>query len=102
MNLKKLTYKNFREGLHKVTPLELCNARIAGYFGTIIGGLLAMIPMVISGSYGWIVFIFFMVWLQVSALIGDIQQRKILKDSEDQIASAMAQMEKINLNEVDK
>lgn len=99
INWKRLTYKNFREGLHKVTPLDLCNARIAGYTGTIFGAILAMIPLLLTRQWGWAVFIFFVCWLQCTALIGDIQQRKILKESEDQIEDAMKQLENINMNQ---
>ena len=98
-NLKKLTYQNFKDGLYKVTPLELCNSRIAGYAGTIIGVALAMIPLVYTRQWGWLVFIFFVGWLQCSALIGDLQQRRILIESEEQIHEAMKQLEAIKKKE---
>lgn len=88
MNLKKLSYKNFKEGLHKVTPLELCNARIAGYIGTIVGAALSLIPLAYNHQWGWVVFIFFVGWLQCAALLGDIQQRRILKEQEKFIKEA--------------
>ena len=91
----KLTIANFKEGLHKVTPLQLCQARILGYYGTLAGIILTMIPMFLGRQWGWLVFIFFVGWLQCAALLGDIQQRKVLIESEADIKRALEQLKNI-------
>jgi hypothetical protein len=96
MNLKKLTYSNFKEGLYSVTPLQLCTSRIYGYIGTMLGAFITMLPLLLTHQWGWSIFIFFVLWLQCSALVGDLQQRKILIESEEQIARAMTQLNEIN------
>ena len=80
MKINWRNFKNLKAGIYSTTPLQLCDARIAGYIGTIVGSILAMFPLILSKQWGWVVFIFFVAWLQCTALIGDLQQRKILKD----------------------
>ena len=100
MNLKKLTYKNFKEGLYKVTPLQLCSARISGYIGTIVGMMIGIFVSIYSHSWWLVIVLIFVVWLQAAALLGDIQQRKALKESEQQIMDAMRQLESIQNKKV--
>ena len=53
-----------------------------------------MFPLALTHQWGWLIFIFFVVWLQCAALLADIQQRKALIESERQIKEAMEQFEK--------
>ena len=96
LNLKKLTIQNIKAGIHTVTPLQLCESRIIGYYGTVFGILIAAIPLALTHQWGWIIFMFFVGWLQCSALVGDIQQRKLLKEAEEQVKSVLDKFEKDN------
>ena len=87
LNLKNL--KNFKKGIYSVTPLQLCNARISGYAGTIVGCMMAMYPLILSRTWGWTVVTFFVMVLQGAGLVGEIQTKKQLKEGEQQIQSVL-------------
>ena len=96
INLKKLTIQNIKAGIHTVTPLQLCESRIIGYYGIIFGAVLCMIPAFLSRQWGLAIVMLFVGWLQCSALVGDIQQRKLLKEAEEQVKAVLDKFEKDN------
>lgn len=87
MNLKNL--KNFKKGLMELTPVQLSQGKLWGYTGMIVGLSLACITMFQSGSWGFGIFLFFLVWLQIVMLIGEYQSYKGLK----QMAKNMGELE---------
>ena len=80
MNLRNL--KNFKQGMKDLTPIQLGEGKLVGYYGMIVGLSLACINMFRNGSWGFGIFLIFLVWFQIMGLIGQKQSLKGLKDME--------------------
>jgi len=96
LNLKKLTRENFKEGLYKVTPLQLSKASLYTYAGIMIGAFLSLITFTIAKQWGVAIIMFFVFLSQIWAVIAELQKIKALKESEAQINEALKQLEDIN------
>ena len=62
--MTKTKFQRFKEGLRELTPTQLLHAKMVGHIGAVIGLFLAMITMFIRGVYYFLVFLFFICWLQ--------------------------------------
>lgn len=74
MNLKKLTFKNFKDGILNLSVEQQLKAKMTGLMGGIIGLILALVSFIYAKSWGFSIFIFFLIWLQFIQYIGARQQ----------------------------
>lgn len=74
MNLKKLTYKNVREGILNLSVEQQLKGKMIGLIGGIVGLILALITMIYTRNWGIAIFVFFIIWLQFISYIGTRQQ----------------------------
>jgi predicted tellurium resistance membrane protein TerC len=74
MNLKRLTFKNVKEGLLNLTPEQQLKGKMIGLIGGIVGLILAMFTFIYTKRWGFTIFIFFLIWLQFIQFIGTRQQ----------------------------
>jgi len=82
MNLKNL--KNFKQGIKDLSPIQLSKGKVAGYYGMVVGLMLATITTFSNGSWGLGIFLAFLVWFQIMGLIGEKQSLKGLIAMEEQ------------------
>jgi hypothetical protein len=72
----------FKNGVQKITPVELLRTEIVGYVGSIIGTLFAMGFLIYFGMWYITLAIVFNLLIQGSQLIGKWQQYNLLKKME--------------------
>ncbi len=77
MNLKNL--KNLKQGFKELTPIQLSQGKLWGYIGMIVGLSMACVRMFQSRSWGFGIFLVFLVWIQTISLIGEWQSLNGLK-----------------------
>ena len=80
MNLKNL--KHFKKGMKELTPIQIGEGKLIGYYGMVVGLSLACITMFRNRSWGLGIFLIFLVWFQIMGLISEKQSLKGLKDME--------------------
>jgi len=80
MNLKNL--KNLKQGFKDLTPVQLSQGKLWGYIGMIVGLSMACVRMFQSKSWGFGIFLVFLVWLQLMMAIGEYQSLTGLKQME--------------------
>ena len=68
--------KRWIEGMKNLTPAQQLHGKLVGTIGGVVGLILALITLIIRKQWGFSVFIFFMIWIQVITLIGMRQQYK--------------------------
>jgi hypothetical protein len=83
MNLKNLKY--LKKGFMNLTPVQLSQGRLSGYYGMVAGLVLATFTSFYAKSWGIGIFLFFLCWLQVFNLLGEHKQLNNLKEMEQSI-----------------
>jgi Zn-dependent membrane protease YugP len=88
INLKNL--KNLRKGFKELSPLQLCEGRIASLSGMIIGLILVLSGMIMNDdkSWSWIFFMVFLLMFQLVNIKSEFQQRRALKSMEQSMVDA--------------
>lgn len=87
VKLENLKY--LKQGIENLTPLQLCNGRLAGYVGMVLGCVLATISLIITRQWGWVVFTLFLTWIQLLTLFGEMKTKKQLVEYEQQVADVI-------------
>lgn len=67
-------FKRWKEGILNLSPAQQLHARLVGIIGGIIGLILALISMIYNRMWGFSIFVFFIIWIQVISFIGTRQQ----------------------------
>ena len=62
------------EGMKNLTPTQQLHGRMIGTVGGIVGLTLALITLLYRRTWGFSIFIFFVIWIQVISYIGIRQQ----------------------------
>ncbi len=87
MNLKTF-FKKWKEGILTLSQEKQLKAKLIGLIGGIFGLTLALISMVYRGVWGFSIFVFFIIWIQVIAYISTNQQyvqvKEMMKELEPQ------------------
>jgi len=73
MNIKTF-FKKWKEGILNLSPVQQLKGKLIGLIGGIIGLILALITMLYKRIWGFSIFVFFIIWLQVISYIGTRQQ----------------------------
>ena len=77
-------FKRWKEGILNLSPTQQLKGKLIGIVGGIIGLILALIVMIIRKQWGFSIFIFFIVWLQVISYISTrqsyIQTKKLMEE----------------------
>jgi len=79
MNPQEFTSR-WIEGIKNITPLQQLKAKCTGTIGSIIGLLLAGVVMTIRGMWYFLLFMFFIIFLQIIQYIGLRQQYLGMKE----------------------
>lgn len=77
MNLKNL--KHFKRGVKELSPTQLAEGRIFSYIGMSVGLIFVMGGFIMAHKWGWFVFMFFFLILQLFQTKAELQNRKQLK-----------------------
>lgn len=85
----KTFIKKWIEGMKNLTPVQQLHGKMVGLIGGVIGLSLAIVMLIIKRSWGFAIFIFFVIWIQVIQYIGTRQQYI-------QIVKTMEEIEKEN------
>ena len=73
-------FKKWKEGILTLSPEKQSKAKLTGIVGGIIGLTLALISLFYRKSWGFSIFVFFIIWLQVISYISTHQQYIQLKE----------------------
>ncbi len=92
MRSKNSRLKRFKEGVKNMSMAQQLQAKLIGHIGAIVGLTLAMVLMIARGSYYFVLFLFFICWLQAVEIIGTKQRYTVAKNME---ASLEAQKENL-------
>lgn len=68
--------KRWIQGIKDLTPAQQLHAKMVMFGGGAVGLSIAFIQLLMRGSWGFAIFIFFMVGLQIVSFIGTRQQYK--------------------------
>ncbi len=79
MNIKTF-FKKWKEGILTLSQEKQLKAKLIGLVGGIFGLILALISMLYKEMWGFSIFVFFIIWLQVITYIGTRQQYKSIKE----------------------
>ena len=85
MNLKNL--KHFKKGITSLTPIQLSQGRLAGYYGMVAGLVLATSTVFMSKSWGMGIFLLFLTWFQGMGLLTEIKTLDSLKDMQESLSN---------------
>jgi len=85
-------YQRFKEGLKNITPLQQLNAKATGSLWGAIGLSIALIGMVYNlalvnfsiAQLGFSIFVFFLIYMQVTQYLGTKQQIRVIQKVEDE------------------
>jgi len=89
MAIKLENLKYLKEGIENLTPMQLCNGRLAGYVGMVLGCVLATISLIITKQWWWVVFTLFLSWIQLLTLFAEMKAKKQLVEYEQQVADVI-------------
>jgi len=87
--------KNLKQGMKKLTPVQLAEGRIAGYVGMVVGLILATITTFLNKSYGIGIFLFFLTWFQGVGLVSECKAYWNLKEMQKMIDENQDKIDKI-------
>ena len=94
MNLKNI--KNLKRGLRELTPVQLCQGRLAGYYGMVVGLVLATYSTFYRGSWGLGIFLLFLTWFQFVSLLAEQKTLIALKEMQLSLASHQGTIDQFN------
>ena len=90
-------FKRWKQGILDLSPEKQIKGKLIGIIGGIVGLILALITMIYRRMWGFSIFIFFIIWLQVITYISTRQQliatREMLKGIEEDLESPKANKE---------
>lgn len=86
-------FQRFKEGLKNLTPLQQLNAKAAGHLWGSVGLTIALCGMVYSlvfidwdwVRFGFSIFVFFLIYTQITSYIGTKQQIEVVKEAEEKV-----------------
>ena len=91
MNLKNI--KNLKQGLLDLTPEQQLYGKLIGIIGGIIGLTLALASLLLRQLWGFSIFVFFIIWIQVISYVGTRQQYKSTKELMVELKAKQQDME---------
>ncbi len=81
-------FKRWKEGILNLSPVQQLKGKLIGIVGGIIGLILALITLIYRKTWGFGIFVFFIIWLQFISYISVRQQlistKEMLKEVETQ------------------
>ena len=77
-------YQRWKKGMQELTPAQQLYGKLMGHIGCIVGLSLAMIMMSARGVFYFLLFLFFLIWLQGIEAIGTYQRWKITAQYQQQ------------------
>jgi len=73
MNPKEF-FKKWKQGILNLSPEQQLKGRMIGLKGGILGLILALTTLIIRRMWGFSIFVFFIIWIQVISYISTRQQ----------------------------
>jgi hypothetical protein len=67
-------FSKWKQGMLNLTPMQQLQGKMVGFLGGAFGLFLAMITLLLQRSWGFSIFVFFLIWLQIINYIGTRQQ----------------------------
>ncbi len=81
-------FKRWKEGILNLSPVQQLKGKLIGIVGGIIGLILALITLIYRKTWGFGIFVFFIIWLQFISYISVRQQlistKKMMEEIETQ------------------
>lgn len=91
-------FKKWKEGILNLSPAQQLHGKIVGIIGGIIGLILALITMIYRGMWGFSIFIFFIIWIQVITYIGTRQQYKNTVEVMEELETQQQDIESVKID----